>query len=258
MSLITMVVWDTEENQRHEYTNESLLCLRDTVDWRKHRMVISDNGSCPESQEITKKLGGLINAHIIYNKENIGTARALNKGLALRKPNEHCVKIDGDIVIHETGWADKMEEVFERDPSYGIIGLKRKDLAQYPTNPDLTFKSELVMLPHETGQTWITVEECGDIIGSCTMFNYRLIDAIGYSFQPGIYGFEDVLYGLRGRLAGFKNGFLSHIVIDHIDRGDNGYTPLKQRLAAEKWDEYRNIHQEYVDGVRPIYYDGGF
>lgn len=252
MSLITMVVWDTEENQRHEYTKESLLCLKDTVDWKKHRMVISDNGSCAESHEITKELGASINAHIVYNNKNIGTARALNKGLALRNPNEHCVKIDGDIIINEIGWVEKMEEVFERDSSYGIIGLKRKDLRQTPNDPDPDFRSKLVQLPHNAGQTWIVVEECGDIIGSCTMFNYKLVDAIGYSIQPGIYGFEDVIYSLRSRLAGFKNGFLPHINIDHIDAGNDGYTTYKQQLAAEAWHGYHELHYGFVNGTIPL------
>lgn len=265
MALIVMVTYDNEVNKRDEYTKLTLQSLLQTVDFNKHRLFISDNGSYEPTQQI---FGDFIyqykyeynfpwqNLIISYNEENLGTSKALNKGLEIRLPNEPCIKIDPDMVIHQNGWVDSLCEVIERDPQYGIVGLKRKDLEQTPNNDNLTFRTEMVMLPHERGQSWITVEESNDIIGSCTLFNPLLMDAIGLSYQPSLYGFEDNLYSLRSLIAGFKNCFLPHIICDHIDRGDNEYAKIKHTQANDVWAEYQRVHTEYVNGIRPIYYDG--
>jgi GT2 family glycosyltransferase len=253
MALLVMAVYDTEENGRLEYTKETLLCLRDTVDWEKHRMVISDNGSCDESKNIILTYGSLIGAHVIHNGENLGTAKGVNKGLALRKPQEYCIKLDNDIKIHSSGWVDEMEEAIERDPNIGVLGLKRKDLRQTPHDPDPDFRSELIQLPHKHGERWVVVERSRDIMGTCTMLNWRLIDKVGGYATPYVYSFDDTMMNLRSILAGFYNAFLPHIELDHIDRGDNGYVKQKQEIAAQSWPEYHKWHQQYIDGVRPLY-----
>lgn len=256
-SLIIMVTWDTQENERSEYTSKSLASLTRTVDFTRHRMVIVDNGSDEESLSVIRSWAIMTGVTVVENGENLGTSVALNKGLRMRNEGEHCIKIDGDMVIHDVGWVDKLESVIDRCPEYGIVGLKRKDLAQSPNTTNETFRSSLRMLPHEPGQTWIVVEEHHDIIGSCTMFNSALIDKIGYSYQMGgKYGFEDNLYSIRSIMVGFRNCFLFHVEVDHIDRGGGSYGAQKEAWANEKWAEYQKMHTQYQTGERSIYYDG--
>lgn len=264
-----MACYDTDANGRSEYTEKTLISLAQTVDWSRNRLVVVDNGSCSTTKGILKRfeeLGALKvsgnfgwkihGMKVITNTENLGTARAVNQGLRLREPGEYCVKIDNDVVIHSSGWVQEMGEAMERCPEIGVLGLKRKDLAQYPTNPNLTFRSEMVMLPHETGQKWIYVEKSADIIGTCTMLNWRLLDKVGFMWQPGLYGFDDQLMALRSTMSGFWNAFLSHIEIEHIDTGSNPYSAEKVALANEVWGIYTGIHNEYLNGTRDIYYDG--
>ncbi len=259
MSLVCMVCHDTEDNGRTEYTSKTIECLSYTVDWNKHELIIVDNGSCFDTKELLVWAKDKLGATIITLPENIGTSRALNLAMKQRKPNHNFVKIDNDIYVHSSEWVDEMDAAIEREPKIGIVGLKRVDLRQTPHDPDPSFKSELIQLPHEAGQTWINIEKTGDIMGSCTMFSSALLDVIGYSYQmTSTYGFEDCLTSLRSTIAGFWNCFLSHIVITHLDRGDNPYTEVKRQIAAQHWDEYRKVHDEYCNGARPIYYDGGF
>jgi GT2 family glycosyltransferase len=253
MALLICAVYDTETNDRARYTKETLMCLRDTVDFKKHRVVISDNGSCAESVEIIRKFGGLIGAHIIHNGQNLGTAKAVNKGIALRNKAEHCIKFDNDIRVLGAGWVDQMEEAIERDPKIGVLGLKRKDLVQTPWHEDPDFKSELILLPHDAGQRWITVEKSRDIMGTCTMLNWRLIDRIGGYAQPLPYAFDDTLINLRSILAGFYNAFLNHIEIEHLDDGANPYSHEKHKIAADSWPIYHEWHRGYIEGTRPLY-----
>jgi GT2 family glycosyltransferase len=263
--LIAMAVWDTEENKRTEQTRQTLESLADTVDFTKHRIIISDNGSCEATQELYRSFGEVFDFKLILNGENLGTARAINRAWKYRLPGQHVLKMDNDVVIHQPGWADEMEEVFARDPSIGIVGLKRKDLAECPNSEVPNYRSILQMLPHTAGQRWIIVEECNHIMGTCQAFSSSLFDKIGYLYQGQdegkIYGLDDTLASYRARMAGFKCVFLPTIDIDHIDPGGNDYTTWKQNVAADvlgftgKGNWLGKVVEEYRTGKRDLYWE---
>lgn len=264
MALITMAVYDTEENGRSEYTKRTFVSLLQTVEFTEHRLIVIDNASCQATkdylsgealQQILDSGFGSKNFYLITNETNLGTSEALNLAWKHRQPGEHIVKIDNDVIIHQSGWVEQMIEAIKRDPQIGIIGLKRKDIIQSTWHPDPNYRSELIMLPHEPGQRWICVERTNDVIGTCTMFNSALLDKVGYSYQPGLYGYEDVLFCHRSHLAGFYNCFLNHIDIDHIDTGDGQYQDWKERHSGEHTAKMIEVFKEYVNGTRPIYYN---
>lgn len=260
MALIAMAVYDTEENKRTNLTAATLDCLLSTVDFKKHRLIIIDNNSCRETIEMYNHIFGLHfmppeSIQIISLPENIGTARAINQAWKLRQPGEHCIKMDNDIIINSAGWVDEMEEAIRRDPKIGQVGLKRKDLWEYPNHPESDFKSELHMLPHVAGEPWQVIEKVKHTIGSCVMHNAALLDKVGYLYQPGLYGYDDVIMSHRTHLAGFYSCFLPHINIDHIDPGDTPYQDWKQKHSAEQTQEVIKLVHEMYNGTKPIYYD---
>lgn len=254
MSLIAMVVYSTEENGKDKYLIQTLESLKNTVDFNRHRLMLSVNGKTDKTEDIILQYFGYID-DVIYNDDNLGTAEALNKVIVLRNAGEHVIKIDDDVVIHQSGWADLMEECVSVDPTIGVIGLKRKDLIQSPWHPDPQYRSELVLLPHTPGHKWITIERTPDVIGTCTLFNSLLLDKIGYSRQPGKYGFEDNLMCHRSHLAGFYNCFLNHIDIDHIDEGAPTYQEWKAKHSSELFPEYHRLVHAMIKGEEPIYYN---
>jgi GT2 family glycosyltransferase len=253
MALIAMCVYCTDTNGRLEYTKECLRSIVYTVNLNKHRLFLIDNGSNQETKDYLADFTSKFPSTIITNKENLGTAKGINLALKQRLENEHCIKADNDCAWHIEGWVEELEEAIEREPTIGILGLKRKDLRQTPYDSDPDFRSEYVQLPHEHGQKWIAVERSRDIMGTCTMLNYRLIDKVGGMAQPLPYAFDDSLMGLRSILSGFWNGFLSHIEIEHLDTGENIYSQEKINIANEAWPIYHEWHKGYVDGTRPLY-----
>ncbi len=256
MALIAMCCFDTTENKRTEYTRETLASIMQTVDLKKHRLVIIDNNSCDETKAVLKHFANYYskkNIEVITLPENIGTARAINQAWELRNKGEHAIKMDNDVVIYSSGWVDEMEEAIRRQPQIGIVGLKRKDLIQTTWHEDSNYRSELIMLPHIQGEKWITFEKTNDVIGTCTMFNSALLDKVGWSYQPGLYGYEDTLFCHRSHLAGFMNGFLNYIEIDHIDAGATPYQSWKEKHSSEHTNEMIRIFREYVTGKRNIY-----
>ncbi len=255
MALIGLCCWDTNENGRTEYTRRTLRSLYDTVGVSgHHRIIVVDNGSCQETKEELQYFKDqLCLIDVITLPENIGTARAINKAWQLRKEGEHCVKMDNDVVIHQSGWADQLEAAINRDPNIGIIGLKRKDCWESPTHPEPFYRSELAMLPHVAGEPWIVIEKVRHVMGTCHMFNSALLDKIGYLYQPRLYGFDDCLAATRSEVAGFYNAFLPHIEIDHIDTGATEYQGWKEKVSGEDMAAFNQITADYRSGKRPIY-----
>lgn len=253
MALIAMCMYDTLENKKGAYTRITILSLSKTIDLDEHRVIVVDNAStCPMAKE-TKSIAEGLGFEVITMPENVGTAKGINEAWKRRRENEHLIKMDNDVYFHQSGWATKMEDAIEQDPSIGIIGLKRKDLLESPDRTDI-FRSELKMLPHKAGEPWIAVEVVNHVMGTCQMYNSKLIDVIGGLYQmDGLYGFDDSLAAVRCNVAGFYSCFLSNVDIDHIDAGDTAHQSWKEKYAMSKMQEYNKVKQEYLNGTRSIY-----
>jgi GT2 family glycosyltransferase len=259
MALIALAVCDTEENKRTAYTEQTLHSFNKTVNWGRHRLIISDNGSCEKTQELYEKIHHQIPFELISNNQNIGTARAINKAWKRRDIGEHCVKIDNDIRIHQPDWLDLMEEAVGRDETIGIIGLKRKDLDETPWNTNPWYRSILRMLPHERGMRWIIVEEVQHVMGTCQLYSSKLLDKIGYLYQMqdmgNLYGFDDSLASIRARVIDFKTVFLHGVEIDHLDNGGTPFIEWKRDNAKIWMDKYVAIRDSYLRKQRPVYWE---
>jgi GT2 family glycosyltransferase len=260
MSLISIAIYDTPENGRSELTRRTLESLLETVDFQRHRVFLVVNAATDETENDIKHFFNCLDKSctIIRNAENVGTARAINQAWKYRKPGEHAIKMDNDVVIHRAGWVDEMEEAITRDARIGIIGLKRKDLWETPWHPSPDFRSTLRMLPHEAGQRWIIVEDVQHVMGTCQMYSSALLDKIGYLYQPGPYGFDDSLSAIRCRVSGFRSCFLHGYEIDHIDPGGNDHTKWKSDITASGTPankEYHRLKDGYLSGAIPVYYD---
>lgn len=248
-----MAVFDTEANNRTHLTGQTLDSLLPQLKGN-HRLVLIDNDSCEATKKILQLAANNPRVTLITNTTNLGTAKAVNQGWRLRQPKEHLIKMDNDCVIYADDWIDQMEEAIERMPKIGILGLKRKDLLEDPNASDM-WRSYLQGLPHKKGQRWINVEEVNHVMGTCQMYNWRLIDQIGGLYQmDGIYGFDDSLASIRCSLAGFANCFLPHIEIDHIDEGGDLYTKEKQEYAARLMERYNEEKEKMKRGELPIEY----
>jgi len=262
MAILAMAVFDTIENGRSWMTEETIKSLIATVDLgnkrppyegARHALVISDNGSCEETLRLYEKYKKHIFS-VVYNGENIGTAKAINKAWQFRCPGEAAIKMDNDVVVHQAEWVDWIEDAFDRDPQLGILGLKRRDLAENPWRPpNDRFHSSLRMLPHQRGERWIVVEDVQSVMGTCQAYSSALLDKIGFLSQPGVYGFDDTLASVRAKVAGFGRAFLCGFEIDHIDPGGSEFGQWKIDRASEAWIAYQQWHVQYESGMRDIY-----
>lgn len=256
MALIAMAIYSTKENGKDEYLAKTLKSLESTVDFSKHRLILSINSFTDDTLDIITPLwSNHIISDIIWNDKNIGTAEAINKAWKTRMQGENAIKMDDDVVIHNSNWIYLMEESIRRQPSIGQVGLKRRDCWENPDHNDPFYKSSLLMLPHSPGEQWIAVEQVNHVMGTCVMHSSALLDKVGYLYQPKLYGFDDSFMSLRSRKAGFINTFLVGVDIEHIDRGDTGFQKWKEKHASECWIPYHTTVAEYENGKRNIYYN---
>jgi GT2 family glycosyltransferase len=253
-ALISMAVWDTPENQRTPLTARTLASLCQTVDFNRHRCVVVDNNSCPETQALLAEYATRGQITLLRNRENMGTALAVNRGWRLRQPGEALLKIDNDVEIHEAGWLDTLEACLARDPQIGIIGLKRKDCPESPLRQD-RYRSELKMLPHQPGERWLVVERVAHVTGTCQLYHPALIDRIGGLYQmDGLYGYDDALAAVRCLLAGFYSCFYPHIELEHLDSGVASWQQWKETYAREREQRYRETVLAMSTGRQSIWY----
>lgn len=256
MSLIAMAAYCTESNGRAKYLKQALQSIKDTVNLDKHDFYVVDNNCCKEAIAILQDFYEVMRFKWIHNTTNEGTAKAINAAWKERKQGQHCIKIDDDMVVHCNDWVEQLEEVVERDNTIGQVGLKRVDVWESVNQEREFFRTTLYQLPHELGQRWVVVEIANHIIGSCVLHSSLLLDKIGYMIQPTTYGLDDTLTSIRSKLAGFKNVFLPHIVVEHLEG-----TPVadwqkeKEKAASEGWNEYVRLGTGYTNGSIPVYYN---
>lgn len=257
MALVACVAYDPPGEPRTKLLADCLWSLCATVkNWTHHRLVVVSNGLTDASMEFCEKQVAALGGMLICNQSNVGTARAINKAWALRQPGEHALKVDSDVVFQEPGWIDKLEECVSRDPTIGIIGLKRKDLAENPWADETDWThSKLHMLPHKPGESWLIVEKVHHVMGTCQLYNSALLDKIGYLYQMGgVYGYDDSLAAVRCEVAGFYNCFYPHYTIDHPDPGGDKHTAWKQRYAGTMGQKYHRLIQDYRAGRQGVYH----
>jgi GT2 family glycosyltransferase len=253
MALIAMAVYSTAENKKDAYLDQTLSSLYKTVNFSKHRLILSVNSFTGSTLDILGSFKSII-SKTIFNEKNIGTAEAINLAWKERQVGEHAVKMDDDIVIHTPGWLDQLEYIIAKYPTVGQAGLKRKDCIETPWSEGF-YKSQLIMYPHRPGERWTVIEDVNHVMGSCVLHSASLLDKIGYLWQPGVYGFDDSFMSLRSKLAGFFNVFVPHIEIDHIDPGDTPYQKWKELKASENWNDYIENHRAFSNGTKPLYYN---
>lgn len=251
-SLLCMCVYDTEENNRHQYTLATCKGLEKVAD-NGQPMLVVDNASYKPTQEFLEEWC-LQWHHVTYLRmeTNLGTAGGLNEGIKRLKPGQHLLKIDNDVIVNTPGWIEQLEFVVERMPDIGILGCKRKDCIEYPGHPNPNFNSEFGLVSHKPGEPWRIVEYAKHIMGTCVLYSDKLIDTLGGFYQFGVYGFEDSLYCTRSLVAGFKNAFLPAIDIDHIDVG-GPYQKEKEAMANEWFAKYVEHARAIINKEKPVY-----
>jgi hypothetical protein len=87
------------------------------------------------------------------------------------------------------------------------------------------------------------------------MFSPKLLDKIGFLYQPSIYGFDDVLACTRSMICDFYNAFYPCVDIEHLDDGKNPFSDWKRKHAGIYLPKIKSIEESYWKNPETIYYN---
>ncbi len=135
LALIVLTTYCTPQNQRLPLLEGTLGMLLVTVDWDRHKIVIVDNCSTDDVTGAVEAFRNVVphpTSKYIRNTTNVDTARAFNVGHSVGGRGQNVLKLDDDVVVHESGWLETLELALERIPDLGGVSLKWRLLTEAP------------------------------------------------------------------------------------------------------------------------------
>jgi len=224
-----------------QFLGHTLYNVRLTTDAKLYRHIVVDNGSTDDTRQVCENL----KVERIKNIENVGIAQALNQVLLRLEPGQRFMKLDDDLTFFNPGWMEAMLQVLEDDNLIGGVAVPRLGREA----------DQLCGSIHTNGSQWI-VEATSNWWSNCAMYQYEAVRDLGSFWQPGLYGYEDELTGVRLRKLGWRTVYLASFRVLH-----NGSWQTKRELPQyRKWKleertkkDIRKLMADFETGVRDAF-----
>lgn len=242
------------EFTRHCY--EGLLAARDLP----RELFLVDNGSTDGTSELIASVVPRfeekgVSVTTWRNEENKGCSLARNEAWE-KATARYTVFLDNDTVVCTNDWLSRFMDVFEREPSLGVLGPK----LIYPFQPHaiqcagvsisrlgrIAFRGRGADRDDSRyGQYWKT----WSLISACWMMRTDLRDSVGYLdelFHPVQY--EDLDLCLRAREAGYDVAYTPRVEMYHfegITTASFGSEEYKVNIARNSLKFRRKWHHLY-------------
>jgi len=214
-------------------------------------LYIFDNGSIDGTLKYLESLK--YNFKVLSQPINIGVAKGLNFILEHRKPEQHFMKLDNDMVLEtdDKDWLNKMCDILEapwnaktpdhKDVKLGALGLKPYKLVPEHKNK-VTINGYTLELPPE------------GTLGCATVWKNEALNRIGKFVEDfGTYGYEDSIQNTRLGVVGYITAFWPDIKIVHIDPGgETDYMKSKHKAARDNYQKYLEVHKAFVNKTRSV------
>ncbi len=211
-----------------------------------YEVIIIDNNSDEGTVSYLRSLKKA-NYTIIFNKENLGFAKANNQGMKIAV-GDYLVLLNNDTEV-TNNWLDELIAVAESDEEIGIVG----SLLFFPDGKHVQHAGVRVA-SNGCGGLWayhthsmeyysdhfkdIKTEQFQAVTAACMLVNKNTITKIGLLDESFINGYEDVDFCFRANKNGLKV-FLAHKskVYHHesVSKGREDYAMHNQSYLDEKW-----------------------
>lgn len=248
LPLLAMITYN-----RCEYTKRAVAHLLDTMLGRAELYIV-DNGSTDGTAEFLAQLPiGFPEVHLVLHPTNLGTARAINSAWKNRTRGQVCAYMPNDVEIADADWLQHAQDAFRAYPDVGTINLKWARVVYSLNNPNPALRTTLAGQVQGADGVVHALEECLNPFGAALVANPALIDRIGGFNQPDLYGWDDILYLVRSKVAGYRNVFLADCGVNHFDDGSvqgntQEYLEFKKRQAYAGQQKMLNFIKYYVRG----------
>jgi len=244
MKKISAIVINYNTAKLTQETIFNLLEREPKVDWE---VILIDNNS---DEKIKESVFTGVKIRFIYNKENLGFAKAVNQGLALAS-QQLILLLNSDMIVKPQA-ISALADYLEAQPPAGIIGPQffypdgrfQVSCGSFPR-----FGGELIRLlslyklfPFNTFiyktpvSRWFfnSPQEVDWLSGGCLLVKKELIKDVGNFDENYFFGVEDVDYCFRAKLAGWKVVYLPLAEVIHYHGYSSGGTKTVSRLTRDR------------------------
>ena len=202
-----------------------------------HEIIVVDNASPDNSgHESAKKYP---DCKFILNEKNVGVPEGLNIGIR-NSSGEFIILMNNDVKVTQ-GW---LENFFNAYKKYGVALYQPKFLKM--TNPEiLDGTGDMINIfgfgfARDKGQRdnkeKNDIEEISYASGTCMFLPKKIIDDIGY-FDKELFAYHEELdFGWRARLYGYKSFYVPDTIIHHYGSAGWGWSGKKfYFLERNRW-----------------------
>jgi len=211
----------------------------------KYEIIVVDNGSKDGSVEYVKKLENkkyistIGTIKTIFNKENLGFAKANNQGIK-KALGKYTLLLNSDTEFKK-GALEKLTKFAEETPDAGVIGPKL-------LNEDGTVQSSCCHPPTALtafGEFWLSKQgafskympygnkpiEVDAVVGAAFLITPAALKKVGLLDERYFFYFEDLDYCRRVKRAGLKVYYLPEAEIIHL----HGASGKKLSGETKRW-----------------------
>jgi len=224
-------------NKSH-FLERTLSNLAVTADPALYRHIVVDNGSTDDTRRVCARFG----VERAHNLDNVGIAQALNQCVPMLEPGQCFMKLDDDLIFFDAGWMRAMLRVLAGEPSVGGVAVPRLGReADQLCGPVVASTGPWVV---DSGESWWT---------NAALYRYEAMRDLGSFYQPGLYGYEDVLTGVRLRALGWRTVYLASYRVRHEgewedSREDRQYREWK--LTNRTRTNVKTLVSKFQSGAR--------
>ena len=191
-------------------------------------IVIVDNGSKKKTIDILTKLSKEKNVITIFNKSNIGIAKALNEGIkyAQERKYQWIITLDHDSVC-APNMVSNMLNIYDN------CEFKEKVKILAPRVFEVN-KKQFISVNKDLDKPYTIIKDC---IQSGTMFNNDIFKEIGY-FNEALFVYHvDYEFCERTKKAGYEIIQVNNVILEH----EEGYKIPKRVLGIKTY--YNNYSE---------------
>lgn len=207
-------------------------------------LIVVDNASTDGTAEMLSKMQkqNPEQTKVIFNSENFGFPKGVNQ--AIKSASGNYILLANNDIIVTAGWLDRMVEIAESNPKFGIIGPVSNEVSGAQKLKEIKYLTLDEM--HNLAEK-IAKDKAGKffefprVTFLCTLIKKELIAKIGgldERFSPG--NFEDDDYCMRALIAGYKSVIAEDVFIHHF--GSKSFTAEGQQKYLNRLETNRQIY----------------
>jgi GT2 family glycosyltransferase len=221
------------------------------TDYPNYEIIFVDNASADDSVQVIKRKFPY--AKIVENKENLGYAGGMNRGIQASK-GDYIVLLNNDMVVFQKDWLTKLVDVAESDEKIGVVrGLflyYKTDvidtIGQMERNAVLRLINPYLPLFKREKYDGV-FREFVEISGGNGLVKRKVFDTVGLLDEKMFIYFEEIDFCHRAGKAGFKMVSITSSKLWH-----KGSNTIRKNTYFSTFHNYKNKLRFYLKNYDPI------